>query len=114
MLLQKEQKRQRRRAKARAVAKGTKDRPRLVVTRSLSNIYAQIIDDAEGKTIASANDLRSKKKGKVDRAKEVGAELAKKAQEKKVGKVVFDRAGLRYHGRIKALADAAREAGIQF
>ena len=110
----KETLRERRRARIRAKVRGVAQRPRLVVKRSLSNIYAQIIDDASGKTVCAASDLKSKTKGKSERAKEVGALIAKAAQEKKVDAVVFDRAGYNYHGRVKALAEAAREAGLKF
>lgn len=94
--------------------RGTQDRPRLVVKRSNNNIYAQLIDDVARKTLCSSNDIKSKTKGKIERAKEVGQDIAKKAQEKKTTSIVFDRAGYKYHGRVKALADAAREAGLQF
>ena len=105
-----------RRARVRAKVKGVSSRPRLNVFRSLKHISAQIIDDQAGKTLVSASDLEFKKsKGKkIDHAKEVGGLLAKKALEKKIKKVVFDRAGLKYHGRIKSLAEAAREGGLEF
>ena len=95
---------------------GTAERPRLNVYRSLSHIYAQVIDDSQGVTIASASTLASKiaAGGNIDAAKEVGKLVAEKAIEKGVKKVVFDRGGYLYHGRIKALADAAREAGLEF
>jgi large subunit ribosomal protein L18 len=100
---------------------GTAQRPRLNVYRSLNHIYAQIIDDAKGETILSASSLAakvpdSKKKsgGNVAAAKEVGKLVAERAIEKGIKKVVFDRGGYLYHGRIKALADAAREAGLEF
>ena len=91
-------------------------RPRLSVFRSGKNIYAQIIDDAKGETILSASSLASKAKtgGNVAAAKEVGKLVAERAIEKGIKKVVFDRGGYLYHGRIKALADAAREAGLEF
>jgi large subunit ribosomal protein L18 len=95
-------------------------RVRLSVFRSGQHIYAQIIDDKAGKTIASAStndkDLRSKLKSgaTIEAAKEVGALIAKRAKEAKVGPVVFDRGGYLFHGRVKALADAAREAGLSF
>lgn len=112
--MKKEILRERRRAAIRAKVRGTGERPRLVVKRSLSNIYAQVINDVEGKTICAASDIKSKKKGNIDRATEVGAGIAKLATEKKITSVVFDRAGYKYHGRVKALADAAREAGLKF
>jgi large subunit ribosomal protein L18 len=95
---------------------GTAVRPRLNVYRSLNHIYAQIIDDAKGETILSASTLSAKLKagGNVAAAKEVGKLVAERAIEKGIKKVVFDRGGYLYHGRIKALADAAREAGLEF
>ena len=84
--------------------------------RSLNHIYAQVIDDSQGVTVVSASTLAAKAKtgGNVAAAKEVGKLIAEKAQEKGIKKVVFDRGGYLYHGRIKALADAAREAGLEF
>jgi large subunit ribosomal protein L18 len=95
---------------------GTAERPRLNVYRSLNHIYAQIIDDAKGETLLSASSLASKVKtgGNVAAAKEVGKLVAERAIEKGIKRVVFDRGGYLYHGRIKALADAAREAGLEF
>ena len=100
---------------------GSGERPRLNVYRSLNHIYAQLIDDANGVTIASAATVVKVEKGKKKKtggnlasAKEVGKLIAQRAQEKGVKKVVFDRGGYLYHGRIKALADAAREAGLEF
>jgi large subunit ribosomal protein L18 len=91
------------------------DKPRLIVFRSLNNNYAQLIDSTSGKVLASANDLKSKAKlTKTESAKMVGVELAKKAVEKKIETCVFDRNGYKYHGRIKALADGAREGGLKF
>ena len=96
---------------------GTADRPRLAVFRSLKYIYAQVIDDASGKTIASASS-REKDSGakgaNAAAAKAVGALIAKKAKDKGITEVVFDRGGYVYHGNIKALADAARENGLKF
>ncbi|MGH9571642.1 MAG: 50S ribosomal protein L18, partial [Candidatus Angelobacter sp.] len=94
---------------------GSSERPRLNVYRSLNHIYAQLIDDSSGKTVAQASTVQGKKVsrktgGNVASAKEVGKTLAQRAQEKGIKKVVFDRGGYLYHGRIKALADAAREA----
>ena len=98
--------------------KGTADRPRLAVFRSLNQIYAQVIDDAAGRTVASASSLESGVRGssgnKTEHARAVGRLLAERARAAGVGTVVFDRAGFRYHGRVKALADAAREAGLEF
>jgi large subunit ribosomal protein L18 len=98
---------------------GSSERPRLNVYRSLNHIYTQIIDDATGTTIASASTVSKKGEGKksggnVAAAKEVGKLIAERAKEKGVKRVVFDRGGYLYHGRIKALADAAREAGLEF
>ena len=95
---------------------GTAERPRLNVYRSLNQIYTQLIDDLAGTTLASASSVTAKLKtgGNVAAAKEVGKLIAEKAKEKGIKKVVFDRGGYLYHGRIKALADAAREAGLDF
>ncbi|MBI4235663.1 50S ribosomal protein L18 [Candidatus Peregrinibacteria bacterium] len=94
---------------------GTPSRPRLVVFRSLTNNYAQLVDDEKGIILSSASDLKNKSKAtKSERAKEVGAEIAKKAQEQKITEVVFDRNGYKYHGRVKAIAAAAREGGLKF
>ena len=114
--------RERRHRRVRRKIMGTLDRPRLSVYRSLNHIYAQIIDDLSGKTIVSASTVskglkgKSKKKsnGNIEAAKRVGAELAAQAKTANIGKVVFDRGGYLYHGRIKALADAAREGGLIF
>ena len=108
--------RQRIHNRIRAKLAGSGERPRLNVYRSLNHIYAQIIDDQKGVTIASASTLATKSKtgGNVAAAKEIGKAIAEKAQEKGVKKVVFDRGGFLYHGRIKALAEAAREAGLEF
>ena len=98
---------------------GTAERPRLNVYRSLNHIYVQVIDDLNGKTLVSASSAEGKKEarnkgGNVASAKAVGKTIADRAKEKGVTKVVFDRGGYIYHGRVKALADAAREAGLQF
>ena len=99
---------------------GTAERPRLSVFRSSKNIYAQIIDDVNRVTLVSASSLDEAVKsavsytGNKEAAKKVGAEIAKRAQAKNIKKVVFDRGGYIYHGRVKALADAAREAGLEF
>ncbi|MGC8548759.1 MAG: 50S ribosomal protein L18 [Acidobacteriaceae bacterium] len=95
---------------------GTTERPRLNVYRSLNHIYAQVIDDSEGRTLVSASTLADKVKtgGNVAAAKEIGRLVAERAKEKGITKVVYDRGGYLYHGRIKALADAAREAGLEF
>ena len=98
---------------------GTAERPRLNVYRSLNHIYVQVIDDLNGKTLVSASTAEGKKErsrtgGNVASAKALGKTVAERAKAKGVTKVVFDRGGYIYHGRVKALADAAREAGLQF
>ena len=95
---------------------GTTERPRLNVYRSLNHIYAQVIDDQKRETLASASTLALKLKtgGNVSAAKEIGKAIAERAREKGIKQVVFDRGGFLYHGRIRALAEAAREAGLEF
>ncbi|MDZ4670867.1 MAG: 50S ribosomal protein L18 [Phototrophicales bacterium] len=110
----------RRHSRLRAKVEGTPSRPRLCVFRSLSNIYAQVIDDEAGKTLVSAStiDEEIKKqldgKTKVEAAKLVGKMVAERAKTAGVNMVVFDRGGYKYHGRVAALAEAAREAGLEF
>jgi len=104
----------RRHARIRSRISGTSERPRLVVFRSLRFIQAQLIDDISGKTLAAANDMKVKKGTKIQRAKTVGEELAKNAEKAKITTCVFDRNGYKYHGRVKALAEGAREAGLKF
>lgn len=112
--------RQRKHIRVRKKVVGTTERPRLNVYRSLNHMYAQIIDDSNGTTLASASTLDEAIKGKVafggnkDAAKEVGKLVAVKAIEKGIKAVVFDRGGYIYHGRVKELAEAAREAGLEF
>ena len=112
--------RERRKLRIRKKVEGTPERPRLSVFRSSKHIYAQVIDDVSGKTLAHASTLSKDLKGsldednKVEAAKKVGALIAKICLEKKIDKVVFDRNGYLYHGRVKALAEAAREAGLKF
>jgi large subunit ribosomal protein L18 len=112
--------RERRKLRIRKRISGTTERPRLSVFRSAKHVYAQVIDDASGKTLAHASTLSKELKGKLeglkksDEAKAVGKLIAELCKTKKIDKVVFDRNGYIYHGRIKALADAAREAGLQF
>ena len=110
--------RQRRHRRLRKSVVGTPERPRLAVFRSLTHIYAQVIDDAQGRTLAASSSLEKALKGasgnKTERAKAVGSAVAQKAIEAGVSDVVFDRGGNRYHGRVKALAEAAREAGLKF
>jgi len=113
----KQEKRYRRHRRVRAKVKGTKDCPRLSVFRSSQHIYVQLIDDNKGKTLLSFSDSEIKKnKGltKIQLAKQVGSSIAKKALEKKIKKVVFDRAGYKYHGRVKAVAEGARKEGLSF
>jgi large subunit ribosomal protein L18 len=97
---------------------GTQERPRLAIFRSLSHIYAQVIDDTSGSTLAAASSLESSLRGatgtKTDDAKRVGQLVAERAKAAGVEKVVFDRAGFKYHGRVRSLAEAAREAGLDF
>ena len=101
--------------KVRQRLSGTPERPRLCVYRSLNNIYVQIIDDVAGKTLVAASSLDFEGTGSnVEGAKKVGELIGKKAVEKGISKVVFDRGGNIYHGRIKALAEGAREAGLDF
>jgi large subunit ribosomal protein L18 len=108
--------RQRIHVRIRRKVSGTTERPRLSVFRSLTHIYAQVIDDQTGTTVAAASslDMKLKTGGNVASAKEIGKAVAERAVAKGVKKVVFDRGGFLYHGRIKALADAAREAGLEF
>lgn len=115
----KSQKRERRHRRIRARVLGTIERPRLSIFRSNKFVYAQIINDITGKTLVSANDTELKKgqtkvSGKIEGSKAVGLELAKKAKEQKITKVVFDRGGYLYTGRVKAIADGAREGGLDF
>lgn len=116
----KEELRQRRHHSIRKKIQGTPERPRLNVFRSLNNIYAQVVDDSTSATLASAStidkDLKAtvKSGGNIASAKLVGELIAKRAKEKGIEKVVFDRGGYQYHGRVKSLAEAAREAGLEF
>lgn len=113
----KNQARQKRHLRVRNHIAGTSARPRLNVFRSLKNIYAQIIDDEKGVTLVSASSKDkgfSQYGGNVEAAKAIGAAVAKKALEKGITEVVFDRGGYIYHGRVAALAEAAREAGLKF
>jgi len=110
--------RQKRHERIRLHLEGTGGRPRLAVFRSLKHIYAQVIDDASGRTLAAAStvekELRGSSSTKVEEARVVGRLLAQRAKAAGVERVVFDRAGFKYHGRVKSLADAAREAGLEF
>ena len=93
---------------------GTAERPRLNVYRSLNHIYAQVIDDQKGETLVSASSIKMKTGGNVAAAKEIGKAVAELAVQQGIKRVVFDRGGYLYHGRVKALADAARAAGLEF
>lgn len=118
----KRSKRQLRHNRVRSVVSGTDSRPRLAVFRSASHIYAQIIDDKSGKTLAAASSKDAGKSGgkgtktanKTDSSTQVGTVIAEKAKAAKISSVVFDRGGYRYHGRVKALAEAARAGGLEF
>ncbi len=115
--LEKQEVRSRVHRRIRRRLRGTAERPRLAVFRSVAHIYAQVIDDAEGKTLVSASSVDKGGKmngGNVAAAKAIGKLLAERAKEKGIAKVVFDRGGFAYHGRVKALADAARAAGLEF
>lgn len=117
MALSKEARRQRIRYRIRKKISGTAERPRLAVYRSNKEIYAQIIDDQSGKTLAAASSLKNKdahKSNKSDQATFVGKVIAEKAKAAGIENVVFDRGGYLYHGRIKQLAEAAREGGLKF
>jgi large subunit ribosomal protein L18 len=112
--------RERRHQRVRTKVNGTSERPRLAVFRSEHHIYAQVIDDTKGHTLAAASTLDGTLKGdvkyggNVEAAKRVGQLVAERAKEKGIQRVVFDRGGFAYHGRVAALADAAREAGLEF
>ena len=116
----KTKRRTRRRAAIRHRVTGTPERPRLCVYKSLNHFYAQVIDDTEGRTLAAASSLDAglrgdgKKGGNISAAAEVGRLVAERAKDKGVQKVVFDRGGFKYHGRVKAFAEAARKAGLEF
>jgi len=108
--------RTRRHARVREKIRGSAGRPRLAVFRSITHIYAQLIDDDAGTTLVAASsvDAKDAKGKKSERAKAVGTALGEKAKAKGIGEAVFDRGGYRYHGRVKALGDAARSAGLRF
>ena len=119
--LKKAERRERRRRRSKRHAFGTEARPRLVVYRSLSHIYGQMVDDVSGKTLVTASSSekaiapKSKKPvTKTELSSMMGKELATRAKKKKISKVVFDRNGFLYHGRVKAFADGAREGGLKF
>ena len=119
-MLKKQEKKIRRHKRVRARVSGTMNVPRLCVFRSNQRIYAQLIDDEKGITIVAAQEKEIKKadagdrKGKIALAYGIGKLVAEKALEKKIKKIVFDRGGYKYHGRVKALAEGAREGGLQF
>ena len=115
-VLTKPQARQRRHRRVRGKVRGTSERPRLVVSRSNKGISAQLVDDMDGKTLAAASwlQIKSFKGNKTEQAAEVGKLLAQKAKSANIDVAVFDRGGYLYHGRVKALADAAREGGLKF
>jgi large subunit ribosomal protein L18 len=110
--------RQKRHVRIRLTLEGRTERPRLAVFRSLNQIYAQVIDDTSGRTLAAASslekELREGSGNKSAQAKQVGALIARRSKEAGIDKVVFDRSGFRYHGRVRALAEGAREAGLDF
>jgi large subunit ribosomal protein L18 len=109
-----QEKRFRRHLRVRNRVAGTAERPRLVVFRSLKHIYAQLVDDTANRTLATVSDLGVAQGKKGERAAEVGKLIAERAKSAGVTRVVFDRAGYRYHGRIKAVADGARKGGLEF
>lgn len=115
-MLEKQEKRHRRHKRIRAKVFGTADKPRLCVFRSEKHIYAQLINDEKAKTIVAISDLEfTKNRGtKINKAKEIGKLIAKKAKDLKIERVVFDRGGYKYHGRVRAVAEGAREAGLIF
>ena len=115
MAKDKNQLRERRKIRIKSKIHGSAETPRLVVFRSLMHIYAQLVDDNSGKIILASSDIKAKAKGtKVEKAKDIGLEIAKLAKEKKISSVVFDRNGYKYHGRVKAIAEGAREGGLNF
>ena len=114
MTTKKEQRRIKIKFRIRKHVNGTAERPRLSVFRSNKQIYAQVIDDVEGRTLASSSSLGMEKMPKIQQAEKVGALVAEKAKSAGVETVVFDRNGYLYHGRVQALADAARQGGLKF
>jgi len=113
-MLKRDNKRYIRHKRTRAKVSGSSEKPRLCVFRSSKYIYAQLINDEKGKILLSLNNLKLEEKNKITAAYKVGELLAKEAIEKKIKKVVFDKAGYKYHGRVKALAQGARAGGLQF
>ncbi len=119
MALTKLKRRKRIKMRIRKNISGTQERPRMTVFRSNKEMYVQLVDDLNGKTLAAASSLKKEEKktapvNKIEQAKQVGKLIAEKSQEKGISSVVFDRNGYLYHGRVKALADAAREGGLKF
>ena len=110
----KQYRRNRIKMRVRKIVNGTADRPRMTVFRSNKGIYVQLIDDAAGHTLISAASNPEEKSTKIEQAAKVGKQIAEKAKEAGIENVVFDRNGYLYHGRVKALADAARESGLKF
>jgi large subunit ribosomal protein L18 len=108
------EKRYRRHLRVRKKIEGTSERPRLVVFRSLKHIYAQIVDDMANRTLMTVSDLSVGEGKKAERSSAVGKEIAARAKAAGISRVVFDRAGYKYHGRVKAVADGAREGGLEF
>ena len=106
--------RQRRHLRVRRRLAGTAERPRLVVYRSLKHIYAQLVDDTSSRTIATVSDHALGEGKKTEKSAEVGRQIAARAKDAGITRVVFDRAGYKYHGRVKAVADGAREGGLEF
>ncbi|MBF0516113.1 MAG: 50S ribosomal protein L18 [Nitrospirae bacterium] len=119
-MIEKIELRERRHKRVRKKVTGTQERPRLTVYKSLSHMHAQMIDDTSGHTLAAASTLEKSlrteagHKGNIAAAKKVGALIAQKAKDKGINKAVFDKGGFKYHGRVRALAEAAREAGLEF
>ena len=109
-----EQQRHRRHLRVRKKVSGTSDRPRLVIFRSLKHISAQIVDDVAGRTLLTVTSTELESGKKTEKSLEVGKRLAERAKSAGITKVVFDRAGYRYHGRVKAVADGARKGGLEF
>jgi large subunit ribosomal protein L18 len=108
------ERRRKRHLRVRNKISGTAQRPRLVVFRSLKHIYAQLVDDSANRTLATVSDLGIEQGKKAERAAEVGRLIAERAKTAGISRVVFDRAGYRFHGRIKAVADGARKGGLEF
>ena len=113
-MLAKQQNRLRRKARVRSQISGTSECPRLSVFRSATHIYAQLIDDQSGKTLGASSDLKIETGTKTEKAVQVGKQIAEIAKKLKLSSIVFDRGGFYYHGRVKALADAARSGGLKF